>query len=279
MSKIAIWLAGRGGWANYPDDEIIWLDRTLLSDGRDQSLHRSPRCPALRYVHHRWELFSRDVTHDVFVAPFASGDRLSCREVAATASHVVARARPGLESTPVRLAAGNWVICVGCWILPVCIEQIPGDDGSQTTPHDSDLGATSDVDPSEVPNVHPPAADAVSSVTRYFERNPMACLAMAYYFRAFILGEPTPQTAPMLEVVVALDLSSEGAVSEYKKELQRRIWREQGHQRELGHFLLTNGLIGALELNRAVQLAADNEATGRTDATRARLRYKVKRAT
>lgn len=281
MSKITIWLAARGEWASYSDDEIIWLDRTLLSDGRDQSLHRSPRCPALRYVHYRWELFSRDATHPVYVAPITSGDGLGYRGVAAAARYILPKARTGLESEPVRLAAGNWVIGVGKWVLPVRIAQEAGRPGGPTIPHDAVLAATSDIDPSELPADpdHLPAADAVPRVAGYFERNPMARLAMAYYYRDFIQGELAPQVVPMLEVVIALDLSNEGAVSEYKKELQRRIWREQGHQRELGKFLLTNGLIGMPELTRALRRATDNEAAGRTGVTRARLRYKPKRVT
>ena len=47
----------------------------------------------------------------------------------------------------------------------------------------------------------------------------------------------------MMEVVVALDLSGEGAVSDYKKILQSLIWKERGHARDLGDFLLSNGLL------------------------------------
>ena len=32
-------------------------------------MHRAPRCAGLRYVHHRWELFSRDTTYRVYLAP------------------------------------------------------------------------------------------------------------------------------------------------------------------------------------------------------------------
>ena len=52
-----------------PPDEITWLDRGLLSGNQDLTLHRSPRCAGLRYVHHRWELFSRDRTYQVYLAP------------------------------------------------------------------------------------------------------------------------------------------------------------------------------------------------------------------
>jgi hypothetical protein len=37
----------------------------------------------------------------------------------------------------------------------------------------------------------------------------------------------------MIAVVIALDLSGEGAVSDYKKLLQSLIWKERGHARDL----------------------------------------------
>ena len=76
---------------------------------------------------------------------------------------------------------------------------------------------------------------------------------------------------------LALDLSSEGSVGEFKKELQRRIWNEQHHQRELAQFLLTNGLIGRPDLARALRVAAANEASGRTKQARERLSYRHKK--
>ena len=63
----------------------------------------------------------------------------------------------------------------------------------------------------------------------------------------------------MMDVVVALDLSGEGAVSDYKKLLQGLIWKEAGHQRELAEFLLRNQLLTLADLNQARKLAADNE--------------------
>ena len=45
----------------------------MLSGDKDLTLHRAPRCAGLRYVHHRWELFSRDTTYRVYLAPDAGG--------------------------------------------------------------------------------------------------------------------------------------------------------------------------------------------------------------
>jgi hypothetical protein len=81
----------------------------------------------------------------------------------------------------------------------------------------------------------------------------------------------------MTEVAIALDLSGEGAVSDYKKELQRRIWNEQRHQRELPEFLLAGGLITAADLERAKKLAVDNERSGKSETARKRLRYRPKK--
>src|ERR1035441_4628399 len=90
----------------------------------------------------------------------------------------------------------------------------------------------------------------------------------------FVLGAVPPKAVPMTDVAIALDLSGEGAVSDYKKELQRRIWNERGHQRELPEFLLANGLISQADLDRAKKLAVVNERTGKSETARKRLRYR-----
>src|ERR1035438_4233475 len=75
MGQLFIWSSVRGEWVNCPPDEITWLDRSLLSGNEDLTLHRAPRCAGLRYVHHRWELFSRDATYRVYLAPQAGALR------------------------------------------------------------------------------------------------------------------------------------------------------------------------------------------------------------
>ncbi|MEP7023377.1 MAG: hypothetical protein ABJB47_06090 [Actinomycetota bacterium] len=69
----------------------------------------------------------------------------------------------------------------------------------------------------------------------------------------------------MIEVAIALDLKSDSSISDYKKDLQRRICGEQRHQPDLG-FLLGNGLLGQADLDWARKVAAVNERTGRTEA-------------
>jgi hypothetical protein len=118
--------------------------------------------------------------------------------------------------------------------------------------------------------------DAVARVRGYFERNATARLAMAYYYQEFILGVSPPQTVPMLDVVIALNLSGEGAVSDYKKLLQGFIWSERGHARDLTGFLLMNGLLTAADLNEARLVAEQNERAGVCDMARQRLRYRPK---
>ena len=118
--------------------------------------------------------------------------------------------------------------------------------------------------------------DAVARVRGYFERNATARLAMAYYYQEFILGFSAPQTVPMLDVVIALNLSGEGAVSDYKKLLQGFIWSERGHARDLTGFLLANGLLTPADLNEARLLAEQNERDGVCETARQRLRYRPK---
>jgi hypothetical protein len=118
--------------------------------------------------------------------------------------------------------------------------------------------------------------DAVARVHGYFERNATARLAMAYYYQEFILGFSAPQTVPMLNVVIALNLSGEGAVSDYKKLLQGFIWSERGHARDLTGFLLTKGLLTPADLNEARLVAEHNERDGVCETARKRLRYRPK---
>ncbi len=99
---------------------------------------------------------------------------------------------------------------------------------------------------------------------------------MAFYYQEFILGLAAPQTLPMMDVVVALDLSGEGAVSDYKKLLQGLIWNERGHARNLPDFLLSNGLLTPADLDEARQIAGGQRAPRRLRTARERLKYRPK---
>jgi hypothetical protein len=126
-------------------------------------------------------------------------------------------------------------------------------------------------------NGTPPAAGAVNDVRAYLDRKGEARMAIAFYYQNFIRGTFGAQAIPMVEVAIALDLTGEGAISDYKKELQRLIWNEQGHARELAEFLLTNGLLTRADLELAEKVSAANEASGKAQAARDRLRYRQKR--
>ena len=275
VSRLLLWFATRGEWVSCPPDEITWLDRSRLSDNKDLTLHRAPRCAGLRYVHHRWELFSRDITHRVYLAPDANGTPPRADAVQRTASHVLPVAPARYEALPVVLEEGGWLVNVGDWVLRLRLEaSASARAGKDTPPADKEIttraatilrrGGGAD-------------ENALARVRGYFERNPMARLAMAYYYQEFILGVPAPQTLPMTNVVIALNLSGEGAVSDYKKLLQGFIWSERGHARDLAGFLLDNGLLTPADLDEARQVAADNERSGVCEMARRRLAYRPKR--
>jgi hypothetical protein len=114
----------------------------------------------------------------------------------------------------------------------------------------------------------------VEHVRAYFARNATARMAMAYYYQEFILGLPAPHPVPMMDVVLALNLSGEGAVSDYKKLLQGFIWKERGHARDLADFLLSHGLLTPADLDQARQAAAANERSGVPEMARQRLKYR-----
>jgi len=272
--RLFLWSAARGEWVNCPPDEITWLDRRMLSGDEDLTLHRAPRCAGLRYVHHHWELFSRDTTYRIYLAPYAAGTPLTAEAVERTARHVLPVAPTRYEALPVPLTEGSWLVSVGPWVLRLRLEvsgrrpaepPVPADGQQLTTRAGTIVRRGSE-----------PGEDAVARVRGYFERNVTARLAMAYYYQEFILGLAAPQTVPMITVVIALDLSGEGAVSDYKKLLQGLIWKERGHARDLADFLLANGLLTPADLDEARQVATENERAGVCEIARRRLQYRPK---
>ena len=133
--RLFLWSAARGEWVSCPSDEITWLDRRKLSGDEDLTLHRAPRCAGLRHVHHRWELFSRDTTHRVYLAPGTRETLLSAEVVQRTARHVLPAAPARYEALPVILTEGSWLVSVGTWVLglrldaPACPPAHPGRPG------------------------------------------------------------------------------------------------------------------------------------------------------
>jgi len=246
----------------------------MLSGNEDLTLHRAPRCAGLRYVHHHWELFSRDTTYRVYLAPDAAGTPLSAEAVQRTACHVLPVAPARYEALPVVLAEGSWLVSVGTWVLRLRLD-VPARPRADPGVPDGDKQPTTRVG-KIMRRGNGPGQDAVARVRGYFVRNATARLTMAYYYQEFILGLAAPQTVPMMNVVIALNLSGEGAVSDYKKLLQGLIWSERGHARELADFLLANGLLSAADLDEARQAAADNERSGVCDIARQRLQYRPK---
>ena len=268
------WSAARGEWVNCPLDEITWLDRRTLSGDEDLTLHRAPRFAGLRYVHHRWELFSRDTTYRVYLAPEAAQTPLRAEAVQRTARHVLPAAPARYEALPVILSEGSWLVSVGTWVLRLRLDTSARTRADPADP-DGDKSPTTRAG-TIVRRISEPGVDAVARVRGYFERNATARLGMAYYYQEFILGLAAPQTVPMMNVVIALDLSGEGAVSDYKKLLQGFIWKERGHARDLADFLLANGLLTPADLDDARQAAAENERSGVCEMARQRLQYRPK---
>jgi hypothetical protein len=275
--RLFLWSTECDEWVSCPPEEIIWLDRSTLSDNKDLTLHRAPRCAGLRHVQHRWELFSRDTTHQVYLAPDTAGAPLSAEAVRRAARYVLPVAPESYEARPVVLDRGLWMVSVAAWVLRLRLD-LPTEAGIDAADPDGDQAAVTQT--SEIVRRGAAAGatrkDAVARVRGYFERNTTARLAMAYYYQEFILGFSPPQTVPMLNVVIALDLSGEGAVSDYKKLLQGFIWSERGHARDLTGFLLANGLLTPADLNEAMLLAEQNERDGVCETARQRLRYRPK---
>jgi hypothetical protein len=271
VSHLFLWSAVRGEWLDCPAEEITWLDRALLSGNEDLTLHRAPRCPGLRYLNHHWELFSRDTTHRVYLAP--DGPSLSPEAVRQSASHVLPVAPARYEALPVPMEAGSWLISVGTWVVRVRHERteqtaaVPSLDHNDVTTRESEQMRRGAPKPEE---------DSAGRVRAWFKRNDRARLAMAFYYQDFIRGLPAPQPVPMMDVVVALDLNGEGTVSDYKKLLQSLIWSERGHARDLAGYLIGNDLLTPADLDDALRAAYVNEREGISERARQRLKYRPK---
>ena len=280
MAQLGVWSASRRQWVSCSHDEITWLDRALLSGNSDLTLHRSPRCAGLRYVHHRWELFSRDPTHQVYLAPHTGEPPLDHRTVQMTARHVLPVApAQHYETLPVPLEEGTWLVSVGNWVLALrlVVAADHGEPGGHTGDEQPPTQEAKVRDGRAAPRASPPRPGAAGHVRSYFQRNGTARMALAYHYQEYILGLPAPQPVPMMDVVVALDLSGEGAISDYKKLLQGFIWEERGHPRELPEFLLANGLLTRADLAEAREVALANERSGRCELARQRLAYRPKK--
>ena len=176
------------------------------------------------------------------------------------------------------LEPGSWAVSVAAWVLRLRLEMPAGApvDVAGPRPEGEQQAVTVGNTITRRGAVGATRKDAVETVRGYFDRNASARLAMAYYYQEFILGFSAPQTEPMLDVVIALNLSGGGAVSDYKKLLQGFIWSERGHARDLTGFLLKNGLLTPADLNEARLLAEKNERDGVCEMARQRLRYRPK---
>jgi len=276
-ARLVIWSPKLGEELDCPIDEITWIDRRLLSAGNDPTLHRSPRCAGARYVDRGWELFSHDTSHEVYVAPVVHEACFDHQKVQAAAAAVLAVARGRLQPYPVRLDNGSCLVSVGNWVVMLDVDGpdhlggSPGAADNETVTQEHRSRAN---ESSARGRRARPLPDAVPRVRAYFKRKTLARMAIAYYYQEFVVGAVGPQTVPMIEVATALDLTGDAAVSEYKKELQRLTWNEQGHQRELAEFLIASGLISSADVELARRIAADNERSGKAKAARARLRYR-----
>jgi hypothetical protein len=274
VSSLHIWSAARSTWVSCPRDEITWLGRDLLSGNRDLTLHRPPRCAGLRYVHRQWELFSRDISHEVYLAPHADNTPMDHQAVRSAARHVLPVApAQHYEPLPVVLEEGDWLVSVGSWVVPLRLTAPARSPDLSSPPHGSEQPPTQEERIRAARRARLPRPEAAAGVRAYFGRNGTARMALSLHYQEYILGLPGPQPVPMTEVAIALDLSGEGAVSDYKKLLQDLIWAERGHPRELPEYLLGNGLLTRADVELARKTAQANERSGKTEAARQRLQY------
>jgi len=283
-TELVIWSPACGQYLYCPPDDITWIGRKLLSASQDRHLHRGIVCAGVRYVAHRWELFNRDTDREIYLARRMPGMPPSAKFARSAAQLVLPAATPRLEPYPVPLDEGEWLVAIGAWSVllfvgvPLRDDDLPSKSGrhaqpappadndqEESRPGESTLKADGDL----------PLADAVSRVRAYFDRHRLVQMAMAYYYQDYIRNKVAAQEVTMLEVAVALNLTNQTTIADYKKELQKLIWNQPSrHQRELPEFLINSCLIDYSVLNRALQLALANERTGKTTVARQRLEYR-----
>lgn len=285
-TELVIWSPACRRYLSCVPDEITWLGRWLMSGGEDRHLHRTTSCAGVRYVAHQWELFNRDTDREVYLAPRRPGTP-SAQIARATAEWMLPVATPRLEPYPVPLEQGEWLVAIDRWFVVLFVGvPVRDDDLEQGTGRHAQLAPPADGEgdlgrPAEATlktDGEPPMLDAISRVRAYFDKRGLVHMAIAYYYQEFILGRVAPQVVPMIDVAVALNLTNQTAIADYKKELQRLIWDQPaGHQRRLAEFLITAGLIDHTVLQRARQLAEANEKTGKASDARQRFGYRPRR--
>jgi len=167
--------------------EVTWIDRALLSNNTDLTLHRRPRCPGLRYVDHQWELFNRDADHSVYIAPYFADETRTFRNVRRRASRVMPVARSAYEPVPWVLEPGRWLISVGQWVVRLTLvtaETRPGGREADTLAGSSH-GPTTQMRPQPPGEggpaklAGPPLPDALARTRDYFGRHEIVLLAIA----------------------------------------------------------------------------------------------------
>ena len=169
---------------------------------------------------HQWELFNRDADHSVYIAAYFADEPRTFRNVRRRASRVMPVARSAYEPVPWVLEPGRWLISVGQWVVRLTLttaETRPGGSGAVTLTGSSH-GPTTQMRPqapgegSPAKLAGPPRPDALERTRDYYGRHEIVLLAIAYYYRDFILnrgrdsGVPIdPQTVPIIEVAVDLE--------------------------------------------------------------------------
>jgi hypothetical protein len=88
------------------------------------------------------ELFRRDPSRCVPVAPFVAGTTPDHHSMQAAAVRVLRAAHGGLESQPAHMDAGSWSISVGQRVLAVAVNVSPADLSQPTVPVRRDPAVT-----------------------------------------------------------------------------------------------------------------------------------------
>ena len=193
-AQLSIRPGASADWVRCPRDEITWLDRALLSGNRDLDPAPRPRCAGLRYVHHRWELFSRDSSYPVYLAPEPGTAPPDAKAVQQAARHILPVA-PALhyETLPVVLEAGTWLVSIGNWVLPLRLDLAARAARARRTGSGRAAGHGGEAGPGQRhadPPGQPAAAGRPAAGADLPAAQRAARMAMAFHYQEYILACP-----------------------------------------------------------------------------------------
>lgn len=204
-------------------DEVYFLDRDFLSEGRDESISRMPNCPCLRHRVGSWWIDNDSDQNEALVRLWVkSGERKY---------DVPRRCSFALPDGEVELL-----------VWDVKLYQVG------LTVSDSDLRSTR-------PGAHKSNLDVITHIGRedadkhvrtLFAEKPRTRTVLAALYREYLTrGAAAPKPLTRKEASNCLSIQGLSQVDTALQDVQLAIWNELGHAEEVPGYLINRGLLKA----------------------------------